>query len=153
METYLRPPAAQTRTTVEERIPFVHSLAVWKMCEAVGLKAKFVPLPGATVLPRTPHRGIDQKTTIPVVGSFSAWKICQALDLPAVYDPQIARTAVFRRPNKPVQIVHSTAILNCARLWTWRQNWILNKVYVYNAVMPYNILYVAPLKPYQQFIT
>ncbi|GFY51379.1 hypothetical protein TNIN_268821 [Trichonephila inaurata madagascariensis] len=106
-------PAALPMITVEERIPVVHSLAVWKMCEALDLKAKFVPLPGA--LPRTPHRGIDQTATFPIVGSFSVWKICQALDLPATYDPQIARIAVFRRPNKPVPVVHSTAIFELCK--------------------------------------
>ncbi|GFY71988.1 hypothetical protein TNIN_348611 [Trichonephila inaurata madagascariensis] len=40
------------------------------MCEALDLKDKFVPLPGATALPQTPHRGVDQTTTVPVVGSF-----------------------------------------------------------------------------------
>ncbi|GFW41029.1 hypothetical protein TNCV_414381 [Trichonephila clavipes] len=53
-------------TTEEERIPIVHSFTVWKMCKALDLKAKFVPLPGTTALPRTPHRGADQMTTAPV---------------------------------------------------------------------------------------
>ncbi|GFS33922.1 hypothetical protein TNIN_136951 [Trichonephila inaurata madagascariensis] len=73
------------------------------------LKAKFIPLPGSTVLPRTPHRGVDQTTTAPVVRSFSVWKICQALDLPATYDPQLIRTTVFRKPYKPIPVVQSTA--------------------------------------------
>ncbi|GFW49194.1 hypothetical protein TNCV_3057041 [Trichonephila clavipes] len=80
------------------------------MCEALDLKAKLAPLPGATALPRTPYRGIDQTTTVPVVGSFSVWKICQALDLPATYDPQITKTAVCRWPNKLAPVVHSTAL-------------------------------------------
>ncbi|GFV88349.1 hypothetical protein TNCV_1241621 [Trichonephila clavipes] len=51
--------AAIPMTTVEERIPVVHSFTIWKMCEALDLKAKFVPLPGATALPRTPYRWVD----------------------------------------------------------------------------------------------
>ncbi|GFS37436.1 hypothetical protein TNIN_416801 [Trichonephila inaurata madagascariensis] len=58
---------AQPVTTEEEFIPTVHCFTVWKMCEALDLKAKFVPLPGTTVLPRTPHRGLDQTITVPVV--------------------------------------------------------------------------------------
>ncbi|GFY52669.1 hypothetical protein TNIN_477921 [Trichonephila inaurata madagascariensis] len=102
-------------TTVEERIPIVHSFTVWKMCQALDLKAKFVPLPGATDLPGTPHRGVDQTTTIPVVGSLSVWKICQALDLPATYNPQLIKTTVFRKPNKPVPVVHSPAVFELCK--------------------------------------
>ncbi|GFS34172.1 hypothetical protein TNIN_222181 [Trichonephila inaurata madagascariensis] len=63
-------------TTVNELIPIVHSFTVWKICEALDLKAKFVALPGTTVLPRTPQGGVGQTTTIPVVdhslcGSFA----------------------------------------------------------------------------------
>ncbi|GFY62227.1 hypothetical protein TNIN_263391 [Trichonephila inaurata madagascariensis] len=85
------------------------SFTFWKICEALDLKAKFVPLPGTTVLPRTPHRGVDQTTTVPVVGLFSVWKICQALDLPATYEPHLIRTIVFRKPHKPIPVVQSTA--------------------------------------------
>ncbi|GFU25840.1 hypothetical protein TNCV_5103861 [Trichonephila clavipes] len=103
---------AQPVATEEERIPIVHSFTVWKMCEALDLKAKFVPLP---VLPRTPHRGKDQTTTAPVVASFSVWKICQALELPATYDPQLIRTTVFRKPHKPIPVVQSTAVFELCK--------------------------------------
>ncbi|GFR27247.1 hypothetical protein TNCT_629801 [Trichonephila clavata] len=106
---------AQPVTTVDERIPIVHSFTVWKMCEALDLKAKFVPLPGTTDLPGTPHRGVDQTITVPVVGSFSVWKICQALDLPATYDPQLIRTAVFRKPLKPIPVVQSTTVFELCK--------------------------------------
>ncbi|GFX45100.1 hypothetical protein TNCV_3431481 [Trichonephila clavipes] len=108
-------PAALLGTTLDERIPIVHSLTVWKMCEALDLKAKFVPLPGTTALPPTPHRGVDLTTTVPIVGSFSVWKICQALDLPATYDPLLIRTAVFRRPNKPIPVVQSTTVFELCK--------------------------------------
>ncbi|GFS44682.1 hypothetical protein TNIN_93801, partial [Trichonephila inaurata madagascariensis] len=52
--------ASEPVTTVDERIQIVHCFTVWKTCEALDLKAKFVPLPGTTVLIRTPHRGVDQ---------------------------------------------------------------------------------------------
>ncbi|GFR21571.1 hypothetical protein TNCT_168631 [Trichonephila clavata] len=103
-------PADLTATAVEEHIPIVHSVTVWKICEALDLKVNFVPLTVATALPPTPHRGTDQTTTAPVVGSYSVWKMCQALDLPATYDPNIFRTTVFRRKNKPIPVVHSTAV-------------------------------------------
>ncbi|GFW40991.1 hypothetical protein TNCV_414001 [Trichonephila clavipes] len=80
------------------------------MCETLDLKAKFVPLPGTTALPRTPHRGLDQIITAPVIGSFSVWKICQALDLQATYDPQFIRTNVFRKLHIPMPVVQSTAV-------------------------------------------
>ncbi|GFV18719.1 uncharacterized protein TNCV_4756061 [Trichonephila clavipes] len=70
------------------------------------MKSKFVPLPGTTDLPRTPHRCVDQTTTVPVVGSFPVLKIYQALDLPATDDPQLIRTTVFRKPHKPIPVVH-----------------------------------------------
>ncbi|GFU51640.1 hypothetical protein TNCV_82701 [Trichonephila clavipes] len=108
-------PAALPAATLDEHIPVVYSFTILKMCEALGLKAKFVPLPGATALPRTPHRGVDQTTTVPVVGSFSVWKICQALDLPATYDPQLIRTTVFRMPNKPIPVVQSTAVFELCK--------------------------------------
>ncbi|GFY54965.1 hypothetical protein TNIN_105741 [Trichonephila inaurata madagascariensis] len=75
------------------------------MCEALNLKAKFIPLPGAKAFPRTPHRSVNQTITAPVVGSFSVRKICQALDLPATYDPQLMRTTVFWKPHKPIPVV------------------------------------------------
>ncbi|GFY58316.1 hypothetical protein TNIN_323921 [Trichonephila inaurata madagascariensis] len=106
---------AQPVTTVNELIPIVHSFPVWKISVALDLKAKFVPLPGTTVLPRTLHRGVDQTTTVPVVGSFSVWKICQALDLPATYDPQLIRTTVFRKPHKPIPVVQSTAVFELCK--------------------------------------
>ncbi|GFW66659.1 hypothetical protein TNCV_1370921 [Trichonephila clavipes] len=103
-------PITLKHVTVVEHIPIVHCLTVWKICEAVDLKAKFVPLPGTLALPLTPHKDVDQTTTVPVVGSFSVWKICQALDLPATYDPQLIRTTAFRKPHKPIPVVQSTAV-------------------------------------------
>ncbi|GFY42702.1 hypothetical protein TNIN_147611 [Trichonephila inaurata madagascariensis] len=41
--------AAEHVITVDERIPIVHCFTVWKICETLDLKAKFVPLPGTTV--------------------------------------------------------------------------------------------------------
>ncbi|GFW28730.1 hypothetical protein TNCV_3714451 [Trichonephila clavipes] len=102
-------------TTVKELIPVVHSFTVWKIREALDLKAKFVALPETAVLSRTPHRGVDQTTTVPVVGLFSVWKICQALDLPATYDPQLIRTTVFRKPHKPIPVVQSTAVFELCK--------------------------------------
>ncbi|GFY57739.1 hypothetical protein TNIN_107761 [Trichonephila inaurata madagascariensis] len=58
----------QTVTTENELILVVHCFTVWKICEALVLKAKFVPMPGATILVKTPHRGVDQTITVPVVG-------------------------------------------------------------------------------------
>ncbi|GFY40918.1 hypothetical protein TNIN_384451 [Trichonephila inaurata madagascariensis] len=52
---------AQPVTTVTELIPIVHSFTVWKICEALDLKAKFVPLPGKCVFPRTRPKGVDQR--------------------------------------------------------------------------------------------
>ncbi|GFU56306.1 hypothetical protein TNCV_582401 [Trichonephila clavipes] len=108
-------PDAQPVTTVSKLIPIVHCFTVWKIYEALDLKAKFVPLPGTTVLPRTPHRGVDQTTTVPVVGSFSVWKICQALDLPATYNPQLIRTTVFRKPHKPIPVVQSNDVFKLCK--------------------------------------
>ncbi|GFX79732.1 hypothetical protein TNCV_2746511 [Trichonephila clavipes] len=103
---------APSVTTVNELIPIVHCFTVWKICEALDLKAKFVPLPGTTALPRTPHRGVDQTTIAPVVASFSVWKICQALDLPATYSSEPlffgSRTNRYQRYSKLL-------FLNCAR--------------------------------------
>ncbi|GFY58758.1 hypothetical protein TNIN_421861 [Trichonephila inaurata madagascariensis] len=62
---------AQPVTTVNEIIPIVHCFTFWKICETLDLKASFAPESGTTVLPRTPHRGVNQTTTTPVVGSFS----------------------------------------------------------------------------------
>ncbi|GFQ79093.1 hypothetical protein TNCT_731321 [Trichonephila clavata] len=99
--------AAQPVTTVDERIPIVYSLTVWKIYEALDLKVKFVSISGATALSLAPLRGVDQTTTVPVVGSFSVWKMCLALDLPATYDPKIDRTRDVLRifealgPEKP----------------------------------------------------
>ncbi|GFU86852.1 hypothetical protein TNCV_4992101 [Trichonephila clavipes] len=81
----------------------------------LDLKAKFIPLPGTTVLPRAPHRGVEPTTTAPVVGSFSVWKICQALDLPATYDPQLIRTTVFEGRTNRYQWYSQLLYLNCAR--------------------------------------
>ncbi|GFV17419.1 hypothetical protein TNCV_2901311 [Trichonephila clavipes] len=67
-------------------------------------------MPGATILPRSPHRGVDQTTTVPVVGSFSEWKICQALDIPVTYNPHIIKTAAFRKPHKLIPAVQSAAL-------------------------------------------
>ncbi|GFY08015.1 hypothetical protein TNCV_2580471 [Trichonephila clavipes] len=104
-------PAVLPVTTVEKRIHLVYSLANLNMCEALELKAKFVPLPGATAsLPQTTHRDIVQTTTVLVVGSFSAWKICWSLDHSATYSSQLIITAVFRRSNEPVHAVQSTVI-------------------------------------------
>ncbi|GFY71314.1 hypothetical protein TNIN_485541 [Trichonephila inaurata madagascariensis] len=77
--------------------------------------ATFVPRPGTTVSPRTPHRGVDQTTAALDVASFSVWKICQALDLPATYDPQLVRTTVFRKPHKPIPVVKSTAVFELCK--------------------------------------
>ncbi|GFV08142.1 hypothetical protein TNCV_4786871 [Trichonephila clavipes] len=109
---------SQPVTTVDERIPIVHSLIIWKMCEALDLKAKFVPLTGTAFLPRTPYRGVDKTTTALVVGSFSVWKVCQALHLPATYDPQLIRTTVFRKkkPHKPIPVLQSTVVFELCKV-------------------------------------
>ncbi|GFY68344.1 hypothetical protein TNIN_14581 [Trichonephila inaurata madagascariensis] len=70
---------AQHMTTANELIPIVHSFTVWKICEALDLKTKFVPVPRTTVFTRTRHRGVVQMTTVPVVRSFSVVE-----DLPGV---------------------------------------------------------------------
>ncbi|GFS91714.1 hypothetical protein TNCV_1492771 [Trichonephila clavipes] len=75
-------------TTMAELVPTVHSLTDWKMCEALNLKAKYVPLPGVISLAGRPLRRTKRGTMVPVVRSFNVWKMCQALDLPANYDPQ-----------------------------------------------------------------
>ncbi|GFX53879.1 hypothetical protein TNCV_1598251 [Trichonephila clavipes] len=103
-------PADITVTTINEYIPIVHSVTVWKMCEALDLKINFVPLPGETALPLTPHRCIDQTTAVPVIGSFSVWKMCQALDFSTIYDLNINRTTIFRRRNRPTPVVHSITV-------------------------------------------
>ncbi|GFY67651.1 hypothetical protein TNIN_73101 [Trichonephila inaurata madagascariensis] len=78
------------------------------MCEALDLKVNFVPLPGATALPRTPHK-CRSNDYCPCCRIILLWKICQALDLPATYDPNINRTTIFRRRNKTTPVVHSTS--------------------------------------------
>ncbi|GFQ96324.1 hypothetical protein TNCT_732801 [Trichonephila clavata] len=87
-------------TTVEEHIPIVHSLAIWKMCEALDLKVKLVLLPESTALPRIPHRDIDQTTTVPVVGSFSVWKICQALIFQPLTTHRLSKLLFFVNPTR-----------------------------------------------------
>ncbi|GFY44404.1 hypothetical protein TNIN_108801 [Trichonephila inaurata madagascariensis] len=76
-------PMSDGATTVAELIPTIHSLMVWKMCEAFNLKSKYVPLPGAISLAGRPLRRTKRGTIVSVVRSFH---VCQALDLPATYD-------------------------------------------------------------------
>ncbi|GFY18896.1 hypothetical protein TNCV_3875841 [Trichonephila clavipes] len=102
-------------TTVNEFIPTIQWLTVWEICKALDMKAKFVPLPGTTVLPRTPHMCVAVTTTVSVIGSFSVRKICQALDLPATYDSNFIRTTVFRKPDKPIPVVKSTAVFELCK--------------------------------------
>ncbi|GFQ83458.1 hypothetical protein TNCT_635541 [Trichonephila clavata] len=63
-------------TSVDKSMPIVHSLVVWKMCEVLDLKAKFVPLSEEPTLPGNLHRGVDRMTSVPVVGSLCVWNIC-----------------------------------------------------------------------------
>ncbi|GFY76212.1 hypothetical protein TNIN_160121 [Trichonephila inaurata madagascariensis] len=107
---------AQHVTLANELIPIVHTFTVWKICEALDLKAKFVPVSGTTVFTRTQHRGVVQMTTVPVVRSFSVWKICQVLDLPATYDPQLYRANVFRKPYKLIPVVQSTVVFELCKM-------------------------------------
>ncbi|GFY69578.1 hypothetical protein TNIN_375811 [Trichonephila inaurata madagascariensis] len=103
-------PMFDAAATVDELVPTIHSLMVWKKCEALNLKAKYVPIPGAISLAgrllRRPRRG----TIVPVVRSFHVWKICQALDLPATYDPQHSSSPFTIKQNKTIPVVHSIAV-------------------------------------------
>ncbi|GFV62147.1 hypothetical protein TNCV_4109501 [Trichonephila clavipes] len=77
--------------------------------EALDLKVNFVPLPGATALPRTPRR-CRSNDYCPCCRIILLWKMRQALDLTATYDPNINRTSIFRRRNEPTPGVDSTAV-------------------------------------------
>ncbi|GFV28926.1 transposable element Tcb2 transposase [Trichonephila clavipes] len=97
-------------TIVGVQVPTIRSLMVWKMCEALNLKAKYVPLPGAASLVGRHFRRTKRDTIIPVVRSFHVWKMCQALDIPATYDPQHSRSTFTLKQNKTIPVVHSIAV-------------------------------------------
>ncbi|GFV41628.1 hypothetical protein TNCV_3627791 [Trichonephila clavipes] len=93
------------------------------------LKVNFVSLPGATTLPRAPHKGVDQTTVVPVVGSFSVWKMWQAWDLPASYEPNINRTTILRMRNKTTQAVHTTTVFQLHMALNLKAKfWFLSKI-------------------------
>ncbi|GFV65095.1 hypothetical protein TNCV_2304021 [Trichonephila clavipes] len=103
-------PMYDAATTVAELVPTIHSLTVWKMCEALNLNAKYVPLAGAISLYGRPLKRTKRGTTVPVVRSFHVWKMCQALDLPATYDPQHCSSTFTLKQNKTIPVVHSIAV-------------------------------------------
>ncbi|GFT39993.1 hypothetical protein TNCV_12351 [Trichonephila clavipes] len=101
-------PMFDAATTVDE--PTIRSLMVWKMCDALNIKAKYVPLPGVISLAGRPLRPTKRGTIVPVVRSFRVWKMCQALDLPATYNPQHSNSTFTIKQNKTIPVVHSIAV-------------------------------------------
>ncbi|GFV12498.1 hypothetical protein TNCV_1792771 [Trichonephila clavipes] len=60
-------PAAQPRTTVGSAF-LLFTLSPYGRCARTSTRRpSLFPLPKATALPPTPHRGIDQTTTVPLV--------------------------------------------------------------------------------------
>ncbi|GFW05347.1 hypothetical protein TNCV_3358661 [Trichonephila clavipes] len=100
-------PMSNVATTVAELVPTVHSLTVWKMCEALNLEAKYVPLPGTIYLAGRPLRRTKRRAIVPAVRSFHVWKMYQALDLSATCDPQHSSSTFTLKPNKTIPVVHS----------------------------------------------
>ncbi|GFX79316.1 hypothetical protein TNCV_696281 [Trichonephila clavipes] len=62
---------AQPVTNVNKLLTVVHCFSVLEIYEALDLKVMFAPLPGTSVLPRIPHKGVDKTNIVLVVGSFS----------------------------------------------------------------------------------
>ncbi|GFY37730.1 hypothetical protein TNIN_450051 [Trichonephila inaurata madagascariensis] len=103
-------PMFDAATTVDELAPTIRSLMVWKMCEALNLKAKYVPLPGAISLAGRPLRRTKRGTIVPVVDLFMCGR-CAKLCL---YQPlttlSIPVQLLPSMKNKSIPVVHSIAV-------------------------------------------
>ncbi|GFY38964.1 hypothetical protein TNIN_121821 [Trichonephila inaurata madagascariensis] len=124
MSDFATTPMSDAATTVAEPVPTIHSLTVWKMCEALNLKSKYVPLSGAISLARRPLRHTNRGTIVPVVRSVHVWKMCQALDLPATYDPQHSSSTFTLKQNKTIPVVYSITVFKICNALNLRTKFV-----------------------------
>ncbi|GFR03097.1 hypothetical protein TNCT_41001 [Trichonephila clavata] len=103
----------------KNRIPLVHSEAIYHMCIALDLKVKLAPLEERETWNYQPRQKfvtssvkIEKKRTkiIPVVKSYTVHKLCDALGLEADYNPLIEQPSFVRKRRENVPVVKSESI-------------------------------------------
>ncbi|GFR03574.1 hypothetical protein TNCT_367821 [Trichonephila clavata] len=95
-------------TNVDSAIPVVHSIAVYRFCQALELKAILAPTNEFNPdLIQFKPRKVKKITPVPIVYSVIMLKMCEALDLKAELRPENQRPAIVSKKKRQAPMVHS----------------------------------------------
>ncbi|GFQ99818.1 hypothetical protein TNCT_177091 [Trichonephila clavata] len=103
----------------KNRIPLVHSEAIYHMCIALDLKVHLVPVeerkawiyqPKQKFVTSTVKTEMKRTKIIPVVKSYTVHKLCDALGLEVIYNPLIEQPLFVRKRRENVPVVKSESI-------------------------------------------
>ncbi|GFQ84922.1 hypothetical protein TNCT_529711 [Trichonephila clavata] len=98
-------------TNVDYAIPVVRSIAVYRFCQALELKAILAPTNELhTDLIQFKPRKVKKITPVPIVYSVIMLKMCEALDLKAELRPENQRPAFVYKKKRQAPVVHSPMI-------------------------------------------
>ncbi|GFT22108.1 hypothetical protein TNCV_3271631 [Trichonephila clavipes] len=88
----------------KKKIPMVHSLSIYKMCQALEIKVDLVPveerkawIPEQKYLNNTKSGEHNRTKMVPIVRSFMIHKICKSLGLKSDFDPLMEPTFFVRK--------------------------------------------------------
>ncbi|GFT66100.1 hypothetical protein NPIL_564971 [Nephila pilipes] len=93
------------------KTPVVRSIMIFKICQALDLRAELASLDDQTDHIQAPTRDVRKFTKLPAVYSFKVFKICQALDLKAELHPETERPT-FVTKKRCIPVVHSRAVFS-----------------------------------------
>ncbi|GFY46290.1 hypothetical protein TNIN_62671 [Trichonephila inaurata madagascariensis] len=105
-------------TNINDGIPVVRSIAVYRFCQALELKAIHVPSNDVNLeMIHTKPRKVKQTAPSPVVYSVILFKICEALDLKVELRPENERPSFVNKKGRHTPVVHpSTVFCICQAL-------------------------------------
>ncbi|GFY76113.1 hypothetical protein TNIN_345721 [Trichonephila inaurata madagascariensis] len=88
----------------KKEVPMVHSLVIYKMCQALEIKVDLVSveerkawIPEQKYLTNTKSGELNRTKKVPIVRSFMIHKICMALGLESNFDPLMEPTFFVRK--------------------------------------------------------
>ncbi|GFY76115.1 hypothetical protein TNIN_345741 [Trichonephila inaurata madagascariensis] len=88
----------------KKKIPLVHSVAIYKMCQALEINVELVPIekrhvwiPEQKYVSNTKSGKLNRTKMIPIVRSYMIYKICVSLGLESDFDPLMEPTFFVRK--------------------------------------------------------
>ncbi|GFY44408.1 hypothetical protein TNIN_80281 [Trichonephila inaurata madagascariensis] len=98
-------------TNVRMAIPVVRSVAVYRFCQALELKAIHAPLTDVNLeMIQFQPRKVRWISQTPIVYSVILFKMCEALEIKAELHPENERPTFVNKKRKQAPVVHSPTV-------------------------------------------